>query len=184
MRRAVETRLIASVHKKRAGELLVWSISPPLHPFSCGKNGISLLKEIYFLPQRREFLAAKKFPGMWKAGKNGASGGFFRLIGDFPRTKSICLFASFPLHGLTRGRCPSARHPAAGGKMSRKSGFRLSFRLSPSPRESRVSSRPRPCARPRDSRGDGFDVLTECHPGFSGGERVSRCRSFAWGLRN
>ena len=70
------------------------SISPPERPFSCGKNGISLLKEISFLPQRRKFLAAKKFTGVWKAGKNGASGGFFLLVGDFPRAKSTCLFAS------------------------------------------------------------------------------------------
>ena len=81
--------------KKRARELSVWSISPPGRPFLCGKNGISLLKEIYFLPQRREFLAAKKFTGVWKAGKNGASRGFFLLIGGFPRAKPDCLFASF-----------------------------------------------------------------------------------------
>ena len=81
--------------KKRARELSVWRISPPRRPFLCGKNGISLLKEIYFLPQRRKFLAAKKFTGVWKAGKNGASDGFFFLFGDFPRAKSICPFASF-----------------------------------------------------------------------------------------
>ena len=80
--------------KKRAAELSVWNISPLRRPFSCGKNKISLRKEIFFLPQRREFLAAKKFPGVWKAVKNGASGGFFLLVGDFPRAKSTCLFAS------------------------------------------------------------------------------------------
>ena len=159
--------------KKRAAELSVWSISPPLHPFSCGKNGISFRKEISFLPQRRKFLAAKTFPSVWKVGKNGASGGFFRLIGDFPRTKSICLFASFPLHGLTRGRHPSARRSAAGGEVSRKAGFRLSSCIPATVRESRIPVRSRPCIRPRDSRGDGFDVLTECHPGFSGGKRMS-----------
>ena len=82
--------------KKRAGELSVWSISPPLRPFLCGKNEISLLKEISFLPQRREFLAARKFPEVWKGGKNGASGGFFFLFGGCPRAKSDCLFASLP----------------------------------------------------------------------------------------
>ena len=80
--------------KKRARELSVWNISPPRRPFLCGKNGISLLKEISFLPQRRKFLAAKKFPGVWKAGKIGASGGFFLLVGDFPCAKSVCPFAS------------------------------------------------------------------------------------------
>ena len=147
--------------KKRAAELSVWNISPPRRPFPCGKNGISFRKEISFLPQSREFLAAKKFPGMWKAGKNGASGGFFRLIGDFPRTKSICLFASISPHGLTRGRLSSARRPVAGGEVSRKAGFRLSSCTSAGPRGLRIFVRPRPCVLLRDSRGAGFDVLTE-----------------------
>ena len=147
--------------KKRARELPVWSISPPRRAFSCGKNGISLLKEISFLPQRRNFLAAKKFPGVWKAGKNGASDGFFFLFGEFPRTKSDCLFASLSPAWLTRGRHPSARHPVAGGKVSRETGFRLSSCTPASPRGSRISARPRPCSRPRDSRGAVFDVLTQ-----------------------
>ena len=115
--------------KKRAGELSVWNISPPRRAFSCGKNGISLLKEICFLPQRRKFLAAKTFTGVWKAGKNGASGGFFLLFGGRPRAKSVCPFARLSPRGLTRGRCLSARHPAAGGKVSRKpaSGFHPAF---------------------------------------------------------
>ena len=147
--------------KKRARELSVWRISPPRRPFLCGKNGISLLKEISFLPQRREFLAAKKFPGVWKAGKNGASGGFFLLFGDFSRAKSVCLFASLPSRPADAGADPSARRPVAGGKVSRETGFRLSSSLSAGPRGSRISTRPRPCARPRDSRGAGFDVLTK-----------------------
>ena len=146
--------------KKRGRELSVWSISPPWRAFSCGKNGISLLKEIFFLPQRRKFPAAKKFSGVWKTGKNGASDGFFLLVGDFSRPKSICPFASLSPHGLTRGRRPSARRPVADGKVSRESGFRLSSCISGTVRESRISARPRPCARPRDSRGGGFDVLT------------------------
>ena len=115
--------------KKQAGELSVWSISPPRRAFLCGKNGISLLKEIYFLPQRRKFLAAKAFTGAWKAGKNGASGGFFLLFGGRPRAKSICPFASLSPHGPTRGRLSSARCPVAGGKVSRKpaSGFHPAF---------------------------------------------------------
>ena len=74
--------------KKRARELPVWRISPPRRAFLCGKNWISLLKEIYFLPQRRKFLAAKKSTGGWKAGKNGASEGFSLLVGGSPRAKS------------------------------------------------------------------------------------------------
>ena len=159
--------------KKRAGKPSVWNISPPWRPFSCGKNGISLLKEICFLPQRREFLAAKKFPGVWKAGKNGASGGFFLLVGGRPRARPICPFAGFFLHGLTRGRHPSARHPAAGGKVSREPGFRLSSCISAGPRGSRIFARARPCARPRDSRGAGFDVLTKWYVGTSAACRAS-----------
>ena len=109
--------------KKRAGKPSVWNISPPRSPFSCGKNGISLLKEIYYLPQRREFLAAKKFPKVWKAGKNGASDGFFLLVGGRPRAKSVCPFASLPCVGLTRRRKPTARYPVADGKVSRKPVF-------------------------------------------------------------
>ena len=152
--------------KKRAAELSVWNISPLRRPFSCGKNKISLRKEIFFLPQSREFLAAKKFPGVWKAGKNGASGGFFLLIGDFSHAKSICPFAGiFPIR-LTRGRHPSARRPAAGGKMSREPGFRLSSCIPAGRRDSRISVRPRTRVRPRDSRGAGFDVLTKWNLGF------------------
>ena len=129
----------------------------------CGKNGISLLKEIYFLPQRREFLAAKQFTGVWKAGKNEASGGFSFLIGGRPRAKSACLFASLSLHGLTRERHPTAQRAVSGGKVSPQLGFRLSSCIPVKPRESHIYSRPRPCARPHDSRGVGFDVLTKCN---------------------
>ena len=149
--------------KKRARELPVWRISPPQRAFSCGKNGISLLKEIYFLPQRREFLAAKKFTGVWKAGKNEASGGFSFLIGGRPRSKSACLFASLSLHGLTRERHPTAQRAVSGGKVSPQLVFRLSSCIPVKPRESHIYSRPRPCARPHDSRGVGFDVLTKCN---------------------
>ena len=92
--------------KKRAGGMSVWRISPPRRAFSCGKNGISLLKEISFLPQRREFLAAKKSAGVWKAGKNGASGGFFLLVGGRQRAKSVCLFASLPPRPADAGAAP------------------------------------------------------------------------------
>ena len=123
--------------KMRAGEMLHTSISPPRRAFSCGKNGISLLKEICVLPQRRKFLAAKKSSGVWKAGKNGALDVFFLLVGDFPRAKFNCPFASLSPHGLTRGRQPSARHPVAGGKVSRNPvpGFHPAF---PQSREARV----------------------------------------------
>ena len=147
--------------KSGAGKCAIRAFPGPGFLFLCAKNGISLLKEIFFLPQRRKFLAAKTSAGVWKAGKNGASDGLFFLIGDFPRTKSICLFASFPLHGLTRGRHLSARCPVAGGEVSRKAGFRLSSCIPATVRESRIFVRPRPCVRTCDSRGDGFDVLTK-----------------------
>ena len=103
--------------KKWAQELSVWNISPPRRPFSCGKNGISLLKEISFLPQRRKFLAAKKFPGAWEAGKSGASDGFFLLFGDFSRAKSVCLFASLPSRPADAGAAP-VRMASRGGRQS------------------------------------------------------------------
>ena len=103
--------------KKRAGELSVWSISPPSRAFSCGKNGISLLKEISFLPQRRKFLAAKKFPGAWEAGKSGASDGFFLLVGGRPRAKAVCLFASLPPRPADVGAAP-VRTASRGGRQS------------------------------------------------------------------
>ena len=169
----VETRLIASVHKNGRENRPYGAFLRPRRAFLCGKNGISLLKEICFLPQRREFLAAKTFPGVWKAGKNGASGGVFLLVGGFPRAKSICPFASLSPHGPTRGRRPSARHPVAGGKVSRKTGLRLSSCIPAGPRDSRISARARPCARPRDSRGAGFDVLTKWYVGTSAACRAS-----------
>ena len=123
--------------KKQARELSVWSISPPWRAFSCGKNGFSLLKEIFFLPQRRKFPAAKKFSGVWKTGKNGASDGFFLLNGGRLRAKPLCPFATLSLHGLTRGRHPSALRSVAGGKVSRKprSGFHSAF---PGTRKTRI----------------------------------------------
>ena len=68
--------------------MLHTSISPVSPPFSCAQNGISLLKEIFFLPQRRKFLAAKKFSDGWKAAENGASEAVFRPDGTSRRTKS------------------------------------------------------------------------------------------------
>ena len=141
--------------------MLVWNISPLRRAFSCGKNGISLRKEISFLPQRRKFLAAKTFPGVWKTGKNGASGSFSVLIGSRPRTKNVCHFASL-----------SPRRADAGAEAGRttfrlrrqsvaESGFPPSSCTSESPRGSRVSVRARPRTRPCDSRGGGFDVLTK-----------------------
>ena len=123
--------------KKQVGELSVWSISPPWRAFPCGKNGISLLKEIFFLPQRRKFPAAKKFSGVWKTGKNGASDGFFLLNGGRLRAKPLCPFATLSLHGLTRERYPSALRSVAGGKVSRKprSGFHSAF---PGTRKTRI----------------------------------------------
>ena len=147
--------------KKRARELSVWSISPPRRAFSCGKIGIPLLKEISFLPQRRKFLAAKTFPGVWKAGKSGASGGFSLLVGGFPRAKSICLFASLSPSRAGAGAAP-VRTASLGSRQSvAQNGLRLSSCVPAGPRESRVSGRPRPRARLRDSRGGGFDVLTK-----------------------
>ena len=103
--------------KKRVRELSVWSISPPWRAFLCGKNGISLLKEICVFAARNKFLSAKKFPGVWKEGKNGASGGFFPLIGGRARAKSGCLFASLPPRPAGAGAA-SVRTASRGGRQS------------------------------------------------------------------
>ena len=147
--------------KKRAGELSVWSISPPRRAFSCGKNGISLLKEICVLPQRRKFLAAKTFSGVWKAGKNGASDGFFLLIGVRPRTKSGCHSASLSRHRADPPAKPDRTTFRPGRQSVAEAGFPPSSCISESPRGSRISVRTRPCLLPRDSRGAGSDVLTK-----------------------
>ena len=97
--------------KTGGGEMLISRISQPSVAFLTARNEISLLKEIYFLPQRRKFLAAKKFSGGWETGKNGASDGIFRLSGGFPRTKSCWLFVRHPQERLTRRRTWSAQGP-------------------------------------------------------------------------
>ena len=97
--------------KTGGGEMLISRISQPPEAFLTARNEISLLKEICFLPQRRKFLAAKKFSGGWKTGKNGASDGIFRLSGGFPRTKSCWLFVRHPPEWLTRRRTWSAQGP-------------------------------------------------------------------------
>ena len=146
--------------KKRSGKLSVWSISPPPRAFLCGKNGISLLKEIFFLPQRRKFLAAKTFQRVWKKGKTRASDGFSFLIGPRPRAKIDCPFASL---GLRRAD-PWTEHGRTTFRLRRQNvaeaGLPSPFCISASPRGLRVFVRFRPCVRPRDSRGVGFDVLT------------------------
>ena len=147
--------------KKRAGELSVWSISPLRRAFSCGKNGISLLKEICVLPQRRKLLAAKTFSGVWKAGKNGASDGFFLLIGVRPRTKSGCHSASLSRHRADPPAKPDRTTFRPGRQSVAEAGFPPSSCISESPRGSRISVRTRPCLLPRHSRGEGSDVLTK-----------------------
>ena len=58
--------------------------------FLSAKKFLSCRKDGIFLPQRRSRACGKR-------GKDGASGGFFLLVGGFPRAKSICPFASlFP----------------------------------------------------------------------------------------
>lgn len=95
-------------------EQFVWGISPPRRPFSCGENGIPVLKEISFLLQR------------WECGERGKRG-FGRLFssGWKPRlrAKSVCPFGILPFVGLTHQRKPTARQPVAGGKVSRKPVF-------------------------------------------------------------
>ena len=154
--------------KKRAGELSVWNISPPRRPFPCGKNGISFRKEISFLPQSR-----KEIPGHVESGEKR---GFGRLFPSNWRLSAHKIHLSFCKHFPSRADAGAAlvRTASRGGRQNvAESGFRLSSCIPATVRESRIPVRPRPCIRPRDSRGAGFDVLTECHPGFSGGKRMS-----------
>ena len=161
--RGGKAEIESEVLKKRPLELSVWDISPLLHPFLCGKNGISLRKEIFFLPQRREFLAAKKFPGVWKAGKNGASGGFFLLVGDFPRANFACLFVSLSARLADAGSVSFRTVSLDWWQRVMEAGLPLSSCVHSSPRDSHISVRLCPCARPCDSRDAGFDVLTKWH---------------------
>ena len=122
--------------------------------FLCGKKFLSCRKDANFLPQSNSRACGKQ-------GKTGLRAAFsFWLEAVSVQNQFVFLRAFLPAW-LTRGRHPSARRPVAGGKVSRKTGFRLSSSLSAGPRGSRISTRPRPCARPRDSRGAGFDVLTK-----------------------
>lgn len=119
--------------KNRAGELSVWSISPPRRAFLRGKNGNSLRQEKKFSQQRRIFLAAKTFQKVRKAGKNGASDGFFLLIGSRPRAKTGCHSAS-----LSRRRADPLAEPdrtlfRRGRQSVAEAGLPPSFCISASP---------------------------------------------------
>ena len=147
--------------KKRSGKLSVWSISPPPRAFLCGKNGISLLKEIFFFQQRRTFLAAKTFSGVWKKGGSRASDGFFALIGSLPRAKAGCLFAGLSLRRAAPWEKPVRTTLRPRWQSAAETGFLLSSCISETLRDSRFSVRTRPCAHPRHSREASFDVLTK-----------------------
>ena len=140
--------------KMRAGEMSVWNISPPWRAFPCGKNGISLLKEISFLPQRRKFLAAKKFSGVCKSGKNGASGGSFSS-NWWPSACQIPLSVCKPFPSRADAGKAAVRTASRGGRQSvagiRLPDFILHFR-----NHTRIAYfRPSPSLRPsaRFSRG-------------------------------
>ena len=139
------------------------SISQPPEAFLTARNEISLLKEIYFLPQRRKFLAAKKLSGGWKTGKNGASDGIFRLSGASPCAKSRWLFVRHPPEWLTRRRTWSAQGPDRTVRTEAEGGNPCHPAF-PQRRENRAfPSAPRPSFRPCDSRVSAFDNLTKCH---------------------
>ena len=147
----------------------VGSISVPDPAFLCAQNEISLLKEIRRLPQRRKFLAAKKFPAGRKGRNMRASEGFFSSgwSGRAFRT------------GLARRRDSGLRADASSRLVRQAWGVRrqnvggkagcVTFCLSRPSRESRISGRACRGGGMRDSRDAVSDVLLICHiviPGF------------------
>ena len=141
---------------------------------------VSVRQKRDFFPQRNFFLAAKpriscrkEIPGRVESGEKR---GFGRLFSSNWRLSAHKIHLSFCKHFPSRADAGAAlvRTASRGGRQNvAESGFRLSSCIPATVRESRIPVRPRPCIRPRDSRGAGFDVLTECHPGFSGGKRMS-----------
>ena len=132
--------------KKRGRELSVWSISPPWRAFSCGKNGISLLKEIF------------------GSVENGEKRGFGRLFPSKWRPSACKTPLSFcnPFPPWADAGAASVRTAFRSGRQSvAETAFRLSFRISGNSQDSHISVRSRPCVRPRDSRETGSDVLTK-----------------------
>ena len=105
--------------KNGGGEMHHTSISPVSAPLLSAQNGISLLKEISFLPQRREFLAAKKSRTGREAGKNGASDTLFTPIRTRRADKTGLTFRK---PSRANGRHPPAARapPPAGGPPKRK----------------------------------------------------------------
>ena len=98
--------------------------------FLCGKKFLSCRKDENFLPQRNSRACGKR-------GKTGLRAAFSFYMETFRVQNPFVLLPAFFPHGLTRGRHPTARHPLAGGKVSRKpaSGFHPAF---PQAREVRV----------------------------------------------
>ena len=123
--------------KKQAGELPLWSVSPPWHPFSCGKNGIFSRKEIPFFPQSDP-------QGCGKRGETKRRTAFSLLFGDRPRTRPACLFASLSHDWLTRGWYPFRTASQKGVQSVAEIGSRLSFCISENARDSRISVHSRP----------------------------------------
>ena len=78
--------------------------------FLSAKKFLSCRKDGIFLPQRRSRACGKRR-------KDGASGGFFLLVGGFPRAKSICPFASLSPSRADAGAV-SVRMVSLGGRQS------------------------------------------------------------------
>ena len=127
----------------------------------------------FFLAARTQISCRKEIPGSVESGEKRGFGPVFPSGWRPPACETHLSFCRLFPSRAARGRHPSARHPAAGGKVSREPGFRLSSCISAGPRGSRISARARPCARPRDSRGAGFDVLTKWYVGTSAACRAS-----------
>ena len=121
-----------------------------------------------FFAERNFFLAAKtriscrkEIPGRVESGEKRGFGRLFLSIWRLSAHKIHLSFCNLPSRPADAGAV-SVRTAFRGGRQSvAETGFPLSSCTSSGPRDSRVSVRTRPRARPRDSRGGGFDVLTK-----------------------
>ena len=138
--------------------MLHTSISPVSPPFSCAQNGISLLKEIFFLPQRN-------FPAGGKRRKTGLRRPFSFQTG-LPGTQNPGdIPTSRPALRLTPARTPGAQASRTPGKKKASPTLALPSCISQRAKYAAFPAPSRPCLQTSESRDDPPGVLTLCHPG-------------------
>ena len=130
--------------------------------------GVFVRQKWNFFAERNFLLAAKTKISCRKdvSGRveSGGKRGFGRLFPSGWGLSACKIQLSFcqPFPSRAGAGAAPVRMASLGGRQSvAQNGLRLSSCVPAGPRESRVSGRPRPRARLRDSRGGGFDVLTK-----------------------